>query len=288
MQKRGKSRDDHHEHPFLLYSRDDARHQLRGRIQKGNDILSKVELITNGSEFTRLRQDYYTWSDFNEELLKRMFSSDTYYEEYRGFPIAVGFNTLKEKVSELKSDMESDVRTLDSIMTRLELIPESPRTTSSSEAAIRRGSDVFIVHGSDDGAKDAVARFVGQFDIKCIILNEQPNSGRTIIEKFEDSTDYSNVGFAVVLMTPDDIGARAVEGEDSNFRARQNVIFELGFFVGKLGRKHVCALRKGDVEIPSDYSGVMYIEMDDSDGWKLLLAKELKSAGIPIDLNKAV
>ncbi len=89
-------------------------------------------------------------------------------------------------------------------------------------------------------------------------------------------------------MTLDDVGARATDKEDPHFRARQNVIFELGYFVGKLGRRKVCALRRGDVEIPSDYSGVIYVNMDDADGWKLSLAKEMQSVGLPVDLNKAI
>jgi predicted nucleotide-binding protein len=144
---------------------------------------------------------------------------------------------------------------------------------------------VFIVHGHDEAAKFAVVSFIGKLDLTPVILHEQPNKGRTIIEKFQD---HSDVGFAVVLMTPDDIGALAKEKDKLNPRARQNVILELGFFLGKLGRKHVCALYKENVEIPSDYKGVLFIPMDASNGWQLSLAKEIKAAGIDIDLNKVL
>lgn len=113
---------------------------------------------------------------------------------------------------------------------------------------------------------------------------QQPNEGRTIIEKFEDHAD---VGFAIVLMTPDDVGALVKEKDKLKPRARQNVIMELGFFLGKLGRKRVCALHK-DVEIPSDYKGVLYVPMDKQGGWQLKLATEIKAAGIEIDLNKVM
>ena len=87
-------------------------------------------------------------------------------------------------------------------------------------------------------------------------------------------------------MTPDDIGALKDQADNLKPRSRQNVILELGFFLGKIGRKCVCALYKEGVEIPSDYQGVLYVKMDNSGAWKLSLAKEIKEAGIPIDLNK--
>ena len=114
-------------------------------------------------------------------------------------------------------------------------------------------------------------------------MQEQPNEGRTIIEKFED---YSQVGYAVVLCTPDDIGALASQGDKLRPRPRQNVILELGYFFGRLGRSRVCALLDGDMEMPSDYAGVLYVLLDDADGWKLTLAKELRAAGLPVDLNR--
>lgn len=118
-----------------------------------------------------------------------------------------------------------------------------------------------------------------------IILHEQPNQGRTVIEKFEGSAD---VDFAVVLLTPDDVGHIADGSDEPKPRARQNVIFELGYFVGRLGRSRVCALHKGGVEILSDYDGVIYVSMDDPQGWRLLLAREIKAAGIDVDLNRAM
>ncbi len=158
---------------------------------------------------------------------------------------------------------------------------ETPQTTAPTPTAI--GRDIFIVHGHDEGAKQTVARFIEKLKLRPIILHEQPNEGRTVIEKFED---YTNVGFAVVLMTPDDVGASVNEQSNLKPRARQNVIFELGFFAGKLSRGRVCALYKGNVEIPSDYKGVLYVPMEAD--WQLSLAKEIKAAGLPVDLNLVV
>jgi predicted nucleotide-binding protein len=145
-----------------------------------------------------------------------------------------------------------------------------------------RSNKVFVVHGHDEAALQAVARFLEQLGLEAIILREQPDQGRTIIEKFEDCSD---VGFAVVLLTPDDVvGSVAAPG--SAMRARQNVIFELGYFAGKLGRGRACLLRKGDVEIPSDLYGVIYSNLDGDDGWKLKLVRELKAAGLEFDANR--
>ena len=144
-------------------------------------------------------------------------------------------------------------------------------------------SKVFIVHGHDGEAKQAVARFIEKLGLEAIILHEQASSGKTIIEKIEAN---SNVGFAIVLYTPCDLG-RSKEGKDQlEPRARQNVVFEHGYLIGKIGRKNVCALVKGNIETPTDISGVVYIKMDEGDGWKYGVAKEMKACGYEVDLNK--
>jgi predicted nucleotide-binding protein len=145
--------------------------------------------------------------------------------------------------------------------------------------------NVFIVHGHDKAAEETVTLFIERLGLRAIILREQPSAGRTIIEMFED---YAHVGFAVVLLTPDDVGGMRDKPEDVRPRARQNVIFELGYFIGKLGRRKVGALYKGGVEIPSDYLGVLYVPMDPSGNWKLSLAREMKNAGMNIDLNRSM
>lgn len=147
---------------------------------------------------------------------------------------------------------------------------------------------VFVVHGHDQAAKESVARVIERLNLRPIVLNEQRNRGQTIIEKFEA---HSNCSFAVVVLTPDDegrcksTGDKKVSAYGYTNRARQNVVLELGFFIGKIGRHKVCALVKGDVEIPSDFDGVVYVPMDDHGAWRTELAKEMKAAGLPVDLN---
>ena len=144
---------------------------------------------------------------------------------------------------------------------------------------------VFIVHGQDDLARLEVSSFLSKLGLEPIVLHEQASSGSTIIEKIEK---YTDVGFGVVLYTPCDTGAKQTVEPDYRPRARQNVVFEHGYLIGKLSRKNVCALVKGDVETPNDISGVVYVPQDAAGAWKLMLAKELKSSGYNIDMNKAL
>ncbi len=147
-------------------------------------------------------------------------------------------------------------------------------------------SGVFLVHGRSEGVKEKVARFLEKLSIPVTILHEQPSLGKTVLEKL---AHYSNVGYAVVLLTGDDRGGLWEAPYDGQLpRARQNVVLELGFFLAQLGRERVCALVEESVELPSDYHGVVFIKLDSADAWKLSLAKEMRGAGLPIDLNRAM
>ncbi|MEO8621978.1 MAG: nucleotide-binding protein [bacterium] len=150
------------------------------------------------------------------------------------------------------------------------------------------GKRVFVVHGHDDAAKAAVEILLRDLGLEPIVLHRQPDAGQTLIEKFET---YSDVGYAFVLLTPDDI-AYSSEQESlpeplraKEWRARQNVVFEYGFFVGKLGRSRVCCLFNGSVTLPSDLHGLAYKSFDKSiDEVAYGIAKELKAAGCSVSL----
>ncbi|ONN93934.1 TIR domain-containing protein [Burkholderia cenocepacia] len=151
-------------------------------------------------------------------------------------------------------------------------------------APVATPSRVFIVHGHDQAAKFEVQALLAKLGLEGVILDEQAGRGATIIEKFE--REAGTAAFAVVLLTPDDKGGvSAAAVDDLKPRARQNVILELGYFAAKLGRGRVCALRRGNVEIPSDFSGVQYLDYDAGGAWKASLAKEMRAAGLPVDLN---
>ena len=148
-------------------------------------------------------------------------------------------------------------------------------------AVARNKRKVFIVHGRDNEAKQEFARFIEIIGLQAIILHEQASSGMTIIEKIER---YSgDADFALVLYTPCDLGRGANEAKvPARSRARQNVVFEHGYLMAKLGRENVCALVKGEIETPNDISGVVYVGFDMRGAWKAEVAKELKSCGYEI------
>lgn len=186
------------------------------------------------------------------------------------------------------SGLESAIPVLESMIEEVKEYWEDESfteiSTSQNQTSPEHMRDIFIIHGRDEGIKETVARFITQLQLNPIILHEQPNQGQTIIEKFEQ---HAEVAFAVALLTPDDTGSLAGEEQSHQPRARQNVIFEFGYFMGKLGRQRVCALTKGKVETPSDYDGVIYISFDKSGAWKMELVRELKNAGFEVDANLA-
>ena len=143
---------------------------------------------------------------------------------------------------------------------------------------------VFLVHGRDDPTKNEVALFLRSIGLEPIILHTRPHRGRNILTKFQEESE--GAAFAVILMTPDDEGA--LVGGTPQKRARQNVVFELGFFIGKLGTPNVAALVKGHIERPSDFDGIGYIDFDPNGEWKRLLAREMHDAQIPFDASKVL
>jgi|688.fasta_scaffold182196_1 predicted nucleotide-binding protein len=177
---------------------------------------------------------------------------------------------------------------LENLIARLEEKRQDMKGAPSSSVThpySQGGRKVFVVHGHDEAAKESVARFLGTLHLEPIFLHEQPNKGRTVIEKLGANSD---VAFAVVLLTPDDAGHASGQPDAARPRARQNVVMELGYFIGLLGREKVCPLVKGDLEKPSDYEGVVYVPMDAAGAWKLTLAREIKASGTSIDLNLAM
>jgi predicted nucleotide-binding protein len=177
---------------------------------------------------------------------------------------------------------------LEGLVAKFEEEPSSQVSGASSPVAVGNvphmatTREIFVVHGHDGEAKETVARFLEKLELDPIILHEQPNQGRTLIEKFETSSN--SVAFAVVLLTPDDLGA-TVGSPDLRPRARQNVILELGYFLGRLGRTRVCALHRGGVELPSDFQGVVYIEFDPAGAWRAKLAQEFVEAKLTIKIE---
>jgi predicted nucleotide-binding protein len=169
------------------------------------------------------------------------------------------------------------------------LVPAAQSTEGSPVGAQQAPADgsIFLVHGHGEALRVETEMFLEKQGIHPVILKKKPDRSRSIMEKFE--AESAGAGFAVVLLTPDDRGGLASDAFDHQKpRARQNVWFEMGFFIGRLGRRNVCVIHDGEVEIPSDYAGVVCIPVDPEGAWMYKLAHELKDAGWPIDLNRTI
>lgn len=253
---------------------------LNKQIEKARNLLSNRPLANS---------DHTAWDNTTRDYLIKCFGSksenvDAVIHASSSEPLYAGMSD-EESEQYSASQLENQIKMLESCIeqleTEIELSKSNTGRIETQEETIV-GNDVFIVHGRNHGIKETVARFIHKLGLNPIILHEQPNLGRTLIEKF---TDYSNVGFAIVILTGDDLG-KASDEPDLHNRARQNVIFELGYFIGKLGRAKVCALYEEGVELPSDYKGIVYIPLNSAEKWKYDLVKELKASGYAIDANK--
>lgn len=278
----------------LVISRDEAKSRLQERIQKGLEM--KQAQIASRESLESSRNEYSKWNSFNTELLKRMFTTEELADEYSswfgGVFVAMREPSLGEQIAELYKDIDGKVHRLDSIIERLELIPlntlhASPSAAhTSSQSSPSKSKKVFVVHGHDDIAKTNLEVFLHEIGLEPIVLHRQADEGLTIIEKFEK---HSDVGYAFILLTPDEIAyLKSEESKDEKdrnreFRARPNVIFEFGYFVGKLGRSRVCCLYTGDVSLPSDVSGMIYKKFTNSiEEVAYSVIKDLKASGYAI------
>lgn len=224
-----------------------------------DDSLNAYLLTTCQKDATDLIRDL-----FGEESIHYK----TVYDAAK-FSMGVQHKILLEEIDSIIIELK-DATAIESSKAS-QLIVDRPLSSGKAE--------VFIVHGRDNDVKEKIAYFLKELGLKPVILHEQPNKGRTIIEKFEY---HSSVEYAIVLLTPDDVGGLKSEPDKQSPRARQNVIFEMGCFFGKLGRGKVCALVSPGVEQPSDLHGIVYIPLDQEEEWKRLLARELDAAGLKL------
>jgi predicted nucleotide-binding protein len=228
-------------------------------LQRKQLVLDRIRELTGGRKIQNLRELVEQVSD---DLVRSRLSSE--------------LETLIRANEELAEKAKVTAREADRL--------REGELNEIRQQMLRAGSGIFLVHGHDEVLKLEVARLLENVtEEKITILAEQVNRGRTVIEKLEL---YSRVKFAVVLLTPDD-RVESAGSKEPRGRARQNVILELGLFLGLLGRDRVCALYKSNVEIPSDYGGVLFIEADDRGAWKLPLLHELEAAEIPINWRNA-
>lgn len=233
-------------------------------------------------------EEYRRWDSYNLTLLKKVFTTSEELDQYRTIRDtykAPGRLAYLYNAWGLYEIVEMSIKYLLELKDRLYTFEESGvERTHRVQTPV--GSGVFVVHGHNDAVKESIADFVARATgRRPVILHEQPNSGRTIIEKFEDNA--GSIEFAIVLLTADDEGGE--HGSSiKRLRSRQNVIFEAGFFVAALGRSRVAMVYEMDVELPSDLSGILYTALDPGGAWRLALAREMQAAGFDVDLNRVI
>lgn len=258
---------------------------LYTKFDKANYLLNLlISHATGGSadskEYEALRQELLTDTE-TAELIPSWVRTHRNLDSFWGF-IKKKFGTYAERRSYLSEEFTPLLDKLEFGAATKLLTPASVQIGQFKQPAVARNKrKVFIVHGRNNEVKQEVARFVETVGLEPIILHEQASSGMTIIEKIER---YANdADFALVLYTPCDHGRGAHDTKvPPRNRARQNVVFEHGYLMAKLGRENVCALVKGDIETPNDISGVVYVEIDSQGAWKAEVAKELKACGYEI------
>lgn len=268
----------------LRVSFEEARKQIQAQITEGEGFLN-VNPASN-DELDTLDERRRVWESYNKQLLINIFTSSEISEEYSTYLISSSYYLpvpLFDLIVQYKDRVKESLTRLKAIINRINLFPLSNTLSKQNTSMPNLGNDVFLVHGHNNEAKETVARFLEHLNLNVIILNEQDNIGQTIIEKLENHATL--VGYAVVLLTGDDVGADRAMPNDLKPRARQNVVLELGYFYGSLGRKRVCALREENLESPSDTDGILYVLFDMAGAWKLRLAREIKAAGIKVDLD---
>ncbi|MCI4056941.1 nucleotide-binding protein [Bacillus cereus] len=245
--------------------------------RKNKDFIVNGRLIRIGDiEKIQINESSFKWDLDN-------IVNELELEDSRSHIGVIGGPSIKSRAADLLPDV-SDSLLLGPPGYLLEETEEEEEEEGGQEMDNKK---VFIVHGHDNNLKQQLEIFLSGIGLKPIVLHREANQGRTIIEKFEA---HSDVKYAFVLLTPDDIGCSVNDKdqpvEDYKFRARQNVIFELGFFIGKLGRANVCTLYVEGVELPNDISGLVYQKVNNNiEDVGFHIIKELKAAGLEVQLE---
>lgn len=267
--------------------------RLNSLLEKA-DGFEYAEMYKSGGDFAK-RSEFEAWIKKSADTLERLFPAGSAPSDLANKAESASRNIPRGRgEGAFRSCLETMKQALKEGLTEIEDEFYTHAGGRDEEDGIVQTNKVFLVHGHQGELKEQVARFVRKIGLEPVILHEQATGGSTtIIEKIEE---YSGVAYALVLLTPDDVGAEisVLDGPEDeiadklNSRARQNVVLELGYFIAKLGRDRVTALHEGDIELPSDYSGVIYTPTDENKNWKLKIGRELKEAGLEIDMNQAL
>ena len=247
--------------------------------EKMQDIINEIDSLVQHS-VVPAAPAFQAWYNLTERFLLKLYGKESIeYENFKNTSFSPRiYSDVRQVISKCKDGLLACKLTFQGYIEELKEESEETQVTEQAEKT-EEFLKIFIVHGHDGELKQAVARIIEKQGIEAIILSEQANKGRTIIEKFED---YSDVGGAICLFTADDYG-KAKKELKRKLRARQNVVLETGYFMAKLGRDHVVILADKGIEMPSDLSGVVYTNIA---SWQSDLLKELKAMGYTVYFNK--
>lgn len=240
------------------------------------DTLLKLK-ISNLQQWKSAETKFKIWNSENYELLKSIFKNNKVAKDYSssGWSISRIFISdlkLSEKTTKLYSDIKEKLDKLSSIKLSLGIFKIKTKTGERDNS-----KKLFFVHGTNCSTKSVILNFITQLGLEPIVLQEFIAGGKTLIDEI---LIRSEVKFAIVLLTPDNVGG--IQPEKLKFRANQNVILELGIFVGLLGRENICGLYTSDLELPEDYHGFEYIQIDKQNKWQEQVISELQNSGFDI------
>lgn len=270
--------------PNLLQPLDVVANEINARIDEGSDLRSALDAATDEDSVDEWVHRETSWFRYNVTLLGKLFPAE-FVKQYTGTArtlIFMPYESLEGRKKQLRGRLDDGIAALQSLVQQAPLldVPGQPVPAAREEQSNNRR--VFIVHGHHRDSLAQVARVISEIGLEPVILGERARGAATIIEKLEAEGD---VGFVVVLMSPDDVGRLGTE-PDLAPRARQNVIFEVGYFIARARRDRVLVFLIDELAWPTDIQGVAYEPFDN--GWRLSLARHLKAAGVPFELEKLV
>lgn len=269
-------------------------------LGKLNTLLEKANKLPDYQPNTN--QEYYKWYRKIENVLEQIPYMTKYSIEFQNLkfkdnPMQQGFDIAWKSTGELDRYNKSIKDSIALIEIVIDMVEEwddnisfNIQTTKHENTTVniinvshdKPKTKVFIVHGHDELAIAQVSEVLRKLNLEPIILKDEPSKSNTIIEKIERLSD--EVGFGIVLYTACDIGGKDTDSLQP--RARQNVLLEHGYLMAKLGRENTLALKKGNIETPSDIQGLVYTTMDEHKAWQYKVVDELKASGYNVSKDR--
>ena len=237
-----------------------AKEQLEKLIEIGNEFTYENFSEKSSHGYTNvLVPEWVAWETCCRGIIEKLFGEGS--AQFNAMQVAINTEVIGWDRDKFEQKRNYVTGTLRSAIDVLNEDTFNELSTNEAEGPANLSNKVFVVHGHDEVAKTSLEVFLNEVGLEPVVLHRQADEGQTIIEKFEK---HSDVGYAFILLTPDECAYLSVESDTAEekrnieFRARPNVIFEFGYFVGKLGRSRVCCLHTGSVSLPSDVSGMIY------------------------------